>query len=147
MRGDVLRHADGAGSGKIRAEPLAQSIRGRNMIPDSWGSALEAVLAELNMLATTASCAQLTALVGILGTAVQGYAIRTASMGPDPANQLREPDQNLSVKEAARRLGVSSAYLYKNARQLPFAIRIGRRLLFSAQGLDRWIRNRQHKQT
>lgn len=53
------------------------------------------------------------------------------------------PDENLSAPEAARRLGVSPDYLYRNARKLPFTVRIGRRLLFSARGLDRWNRNRQ----
>ncbi len=53
-----------------------------------------------------------------------------------------EPERNLSAREAAARLGVSAAYLYKNARRFPFALRIGRRLLFSSRGLERWNRDR-----
>ena len=39
------------------------------------------------------------------------------------------PNENLPVKEAARRLGVSPAWIYRHARKLPFTVRIGRRLL------------------
>jgi predicted DNA-binding transcriptional regulator AlpA len=53
-----------------------------------------------------------------------------------------EPEHNLSAKEAAARLGVSTAYLYKNAGRFPFALRTGRRLLFSSRGLERWNRTR-----
>src|SRR5262245_31588563 len=53
------------------------------------------------------------------------------------------PDRNLSVEEAAQALGMSPAYLYRRAGSLPFTVRIGRRLLFSAAGLERWNRRRQ----
>ncbi|HXK10819.1 MAG TPA: hypothetical protein VMT70_14305 [Vicinamibacteria bacterium] len=46
------------------------------------------------------------------------------------------------LREAARRLGVSAAYLYKNAKTLPFTVRIGRRLLCSTAKLTRWSRTR-----
>ncbi len=52
------------------------------------------------------------------------------------------PDENLSIEEAARRLGVSKDYLYRHAKRLPFTRRIGRRVLFSARGLERWNRQR-----
>lgn len=52
-------------------------------------------------------------------------------------------DGNLNIEGASRRLGVSRAYLYRNAARLPFTVRIGRRLLFSAEGLERWNRNRR----
>ena len=56
-----------------------------------------------------------------------------------------EVNGNLSASEAARRLGVSTDYLYKRARagHLPFAVRIGRRVVFDEPGLERW--NRQRK--
>jgi excisionase family DNA binding protein len=53
------------------------------------------------------------------------------------------PDRNLDIQEAARILGVSRGYLYRHAESLPFTVRIGRRLLFSAEGLERWNRRRQ----
>src|SRR5262245_24017759 len=52
-------------------------------------------------------------------------------------------DRNLSVEEAAHRLGVKPGYLYRHSGRLPFTVRIGRRLLFSADGLERWNRRRQ----
>src|SRR5262245_12995525 len=39
-------------------------------------------------------------------------------------------DQLLTVQAAAKRLGQSSSWLYRNARNLPFAIRNGRALRF-----------------
>jgi len=46
------------------------------------------------------------------------------------------------VGEAATQLGVSVSWLYRRSSKLPFVVRIGRRLLFSARGLDRWNRQR-----
>lgn len=60
----------------------------------------------------------------------------TASPAVTPAPQ--QPDQLLTVKSAAGRLGVSTDYLYRHA-QLPFARRIGRKRLFSARGIDAYI--------
>jgi predicted DNA-binding transcriptional regulator AlpA len=50
--------------------------------------------------------------------------------------------RNLDVAEAARRLGVSRDWLYRHASELPFAVRIGRRLVFDSLALERW--NRRH---
>lgn len=66
--------------------------------------------------------------------------------GPHNGNGNAGPangDRNLSVTEAADRLGVKPGYLYRHAGSLPFTVRIGRRLLFSAEGLERWNRRRQ----
>ena len=52
-------------------------------------------------------------------------------------------DENLSAEEASRRLGMSKDWLYRNASSLPFTVRIGRRVLFSARGLERWNHQRQ----
>lgn len=52
-------------------------------------------------------------------------------------------DENLSVAEAAERLGVSKKYLYQHSRDLPFAVRVGSRLLFSSQGLASWLKARR----
>ncbi len=48
-------------------------------------------------------------------------------------------DVMLDIETAAKRLGVSSHYLYRHAKKLPFSRRIGRKLLFSSQGIDRYI--------
>ena len=58
-------------------------------------------------------------------------------------NDAKETDELLEVKEASRKLKVSKNYLYQNSRHLPFTVRVGSRLLFSAQGIDRYIRQNQ----
>ncbi len=53
-------------------------------------------------------------------------------------------DTLLDVREAAKRLGTSSDYLYRNSKRLPFTVRLGpRQLRFSARGIERYIRQRQ----
>lgn len=45
-------------------------------------------------------------------------------------------DESLDVSEAARRLGVSTSYLYHHSRDFSFARHQGRKLLFSARGIE-----------
>jgi excisionase family DNA binding protein len=52
------------------------------------------------------------------------------------------PDEMLDVEEAARRMGVSKDYLYRHQRKFPFARRIGRKLLFSSVGLEKFLARR-----
>ena len=51
-------------------------------------------------------------------------------------------DRLLGAKEAAERLGVAPAWLYRHATQLPFTTRVGTHLRFSERGLERFIQNR-----
>jgi excisionase family DNA binding protein len=51
-------------------------------------------------------------------------------------------DALLNVKEAAARLGTSADWLYRRTKSLPFVVRVGRHVRFSANGIDRYIRNR-----
>jgi hypothetical protein len=71
--------------------------------------------------------------------------IRTTALArltaPVPAQH--SPDELLDVREAARRLGVSPNYLYHNHHRLPFTRRMGRNLLFSADGIQTYIRTRR----
>lgn len=60
---------------------------------------------------------------------------------PTPAAQ--DHDELLDVQAAASRLGVSRDYLYRHSQEYAFTRRQGRKLLFSAQGIDRYIR--QHR--
>jgi predicted DNA-binding transcriptional regulator AlpA len=49
----------------------------------------------------------------------------------------------LDVQEAAARLGMSTDWLYRHARQLPFTRRVGRRAVkFDPEGLTRWVAHR-----
>jgi predicted DNA-binding transcriptional regulator AlpA len=50
----------------------------------------------------------------------------------------------LDVKQAAARLGMSVAWLYDHADELPFTRRVGRRARrFDADGIDRWLASRR----
>lgn len=50
--------------------------------------------------------------------------------------------RNLGVKEASQKIGVSQDWLYRKAGELPFTVRIGRRVLFSESGIEKYIRQR-----
>lgn len=54
------------------------------------------------------------------------------------------PDELLGIDDAARRLGVTKTWLYRNAKDLSFARRIGARTLrFSARGVDHYVSSRR----
>ena len=95
------------------------------------------VLAELPRIAREADSADLPALIGALERAKAEAWARLAA----PAS-AGSGVGNLSATEAARRLGLSKDWLYRNAAELPFAVRIGRRVVFNAAGLDKWTRGR-----
>jgi predicted DNA-binding transcriptional regulator AlpA len=96
----------------------------------------------LDAAIATAEAPELLALAGELqGRAWSRLSAPHAAMDADwPASVSQE--RNLSATEAAERLGMSRDWLYRNAARLPFAVRIGSRVLFSAQGLERWNRSR-----
>ncbi len=95
------------------------------------------VLQELDSLIEAAPAAERSSLVIQL-------AARLATLGagltgsPESAPAFSDGDCNLDVSEAARLLGMSKQWVYRNARRLPFARRIGRRLVFSRPGLVKW---------
>jgi excisionase family DNA binding protein len=51
-------------------------------------------------------------------------------------------DELVDIEETARRLGVSKDYLYRHQGKFPFARRIGRKLLFSSLGLEKFLARR-----
>lgn len=57
-----------------------------------------------------------------------------------PAPAQAQSDELLDVEEGARRLGLSKDYLYRHHSSFPFTRRVGRKLLFSARGIDKHIR-------
>lgn len=61
-----------------------------------------------------------------------------------PAPAQSQADELLSAPEAARRLGISQDYLYRHHRDFPFTRRVGRRLLFSALGIEKYIKTPRH---
>jgi predicted DNA-binding transcriptional regulator AlpA len=56
-----------------------------------------------------------------------------------PAPSARPNDELLDVDAAAARLSVSKGYLYRHHKEFSFARRIGKRLLFSASGIESYI--------
>jgi excisionase family DNA binding protein len=68
-------------------------------------------------------------------------AVAAVRSGPD-LSPTSDDDHLLTTEEAARRLGVSEDWLYRRAGRLPFTVRLGRTLRFSALGLDRYISQR-----
>lgn len=53
-------------------------------------------------------------------------------------------DQMLTAKEAAATLACSEDWLYRNAKKLPFAKKLGpKNLRFSRRGLEKWLSNKQ----
>jgi excisionase family DNA binding protein len=102
----------------------------------------ETILAELDRLIGDAAPGERPALALALTARLGALAAGMAATPPAERNDDQPADENLSVEEAARRLGVSKDWLYRHAGRLPFAVRIGRRLLFSADGLYRWNRQR-----
>jgi hypothetical protein len=54
-----------------------------------------------------------------------------------------ERDELLDVEAAAERLGVSEDYLYRHHSDYSFTRRQGRKLLFSAQGIEKHIRQQR----
>jgi predicted DNA-binding transcriptional regulator AlpA len=67
-------------------------------------------------------------------------------MMPAPAAAIADPSSAaLDVTEVVRRTGMSRGWLYREARagRLPFARRLGRRLVFDEAGLRRWLDRRR----
>ena len=92
--------------------------------------------AELAKLSREAAPTDLPALLGKVVTIEAQLRLRLAQ--PQVAETIGA-DQGLAIDIAAKRLGVSERWLYRNHARLPFARRIGRRLVFSAVGLDRYL--------
>jgi len=78
-------------------------------------------------------------LPGLIGQLEETKAVAWARLTAPVAHQ--EHDELLDVGTAAERLGVSRDYLYRHAQEYPFTRRQGRKLLFSARGIDKHIRD------
>jgi excisionase family DNA binding protein len=102
----------------------------------------ERAFAELDRAIAEAAPDERPALALALAARLGALAAGMATAAPNRTSSHQPKDENLSVEEAARRLGLSKDWIYRNAVKLPFAVRIGRRLLFSADGLERWNRQR-----
>jgi excisionase family DNA binding protein len=99
-----------------------------------WTAELEALLGA----ARSVSAADLPRFLGDL-EAVRAVAWQRLSASSAPTRE-ESRDSMLSVEQAARRLGISVKFLYTHSSRFPFTRHIGRRLRFSAIGLDAYIR-------
>lgn len=96
-------------------------------------AALDAAIAGASAAERPALVVQLAGRLATLGASLAAAEPTAAPSG----------DRNLDIDQAAARLGMSAAWLYRNGGGLPFAIRIGRRLLFSEQGIERYLERRR----
>src|SRR5262245_58460395 len=86
---------------------------------------------------------ELPQLIGELEAArAAAWARLTAPAADKPTGVIGQEARNLDITEAAKRLGISKDWLYRHASELPFALKIGRRLVFDSVALERW--NRRH---
>jgi hypothetical protein len=74
----------------------------------------------------------------LLGDLEEIRATAQARLLAPPAQAA--PDEWLDVKQAAGLLKVSEDYLYHNHPRLPFAKRMGKRLLFSRAGIEKYMK-------
>jgi len=93
------------------------------------------LLERLRTLARELSAGELPNFIGELEAVKATAWARLAA----PASTSLEHDELLDVATAAERLCVSSDYLYRHSREYPFTRRQGRKLLFSALGIDKHI--------
>ena len=61
------------------------------------------------------------------------------------AHAVKPPDELLEIGTVAQRMKVSKTYLYRRGETLPFVRREGRKLLFSARGLDAYLKKPKGK--
>ncbi len=104
-------------------------------------SDLADLLAHLHQAVETLSPEEAPGVIGALEAVKSKVWMRMFRLNGQP--QPSESDRLLTVKEAADRLGISRDWVYRHAEKLPFTVRLGSRLLFSAQGIERYIRQRQ----
>lgn len=107
------------------------------MSPDPTDATL---LEQIDAMIARTPAEHLPALLAALNSKTGAIAARLVVERGSPQSAPSGPDENIDAITAAQRIGMSADWLYKNANRLPFARRIGRRVLFSARGLDQWNR-------
>jgi excisionase family DNA binding protein len=119
---------------------------GRGGVPDPVD--FLAVLNDPSLCATLPLSAVPPLLMQLAGgltrlTALQtALAARVLSAPVGPALSPGGAEHLLGVEEAAARLGMSTDWLYRHAKRLPFTRRVGRAVRFDAAGLARWVAHR-----
>ena len=93
------------------------------------------LLERLRTVARELPAGELPSFIGELEAAKATAWARLTAPTPVPL----EHDELLDVEAAAERLGVSRDYLYRHSQEYAFTRRQGRKLLFSALGIDKHI--------
>jgi predicted DNA-binding transcriptional regulator AlpA len=76
-------------------------------------------------------------LAAVLRQAASAVADALARVEHEP--RVEPSDRLLSAREASRRTGMSTRWLYLHAAELSFAVRTsGRAVRFSERGIERW---------
>ena len=99
-----------------------------------------AALVEDPARVATVAPGRIPALLSQLSALQSAMAARLISADRDES--VSAEDTLLTVDQAAERLGVSTDWLFRRSRTLPFVVRLGRHLRFSNRGIDRYLRNR-----
>ncbi len=101
-------------------------------------------MADLTEVVTEVSAHEVPALLGHLEQLKATLWTRLlGAASPDGKGQGAEGDTLVDVAEATRRLNLKEDYLYRHHKRFPFTVRIGRRLRFSSNGIEKYIRQRQ----
>ena len=121
----------------MRGRPLTPSVANVS----AWLTACVEALAQIEAV-PVGQLAALLGQVGALQHVVSARLVRDLLVRDEAAHEM---DRLLTVTEAAERLACSPDWLYRH--RLPFAVRNGRQLRFSATGLDRYIRQQAARET
>jgi hypothetical protein len=62
---------------------------------------------------------------------------------PPPPEPIDKREQLVDAPEAARRLNVTEDWVRRHTDELPFTVRLGRKVRFSVAGLDKYVRLRE----
>lgn len=95
----------------------------------------EELVAELKARVMNLTPGELPAFIGALEEA-KTFALM------DSRQERPAMARSMTVEEAAERIGMSAAWIYKS-KDLPFVRRIGRRVTCDSAKLERWLENRR----
>lgn len=106
------------------------------------GAGLAALIAAYERRAEEADRVNATAPLGSVYRAVL-EELRALTDAPDDPCPVEVGDRLLAVAEAAELLGVTSQWLYRHAKELPFTCSLSRKCLrFSRAGILHWLKMR-----
>lgn len=135
--------ANRAASEGRNVEGRSRGVQAFRVGPKLKHHPLAVLLAALDEAIAETPPERIPSLLAALSSRLNVATSRLLCLPAEADSPRGKPDENLSVDEAARRMGVSADWVYRHAHALPFALRIGRRLCFSAAGLEKWSRQRQ----